>query len=94
LLHVHLGAERELGERALERGVPEARAETEDSRLVRRRDDRDVPARSLVVVVGSTSVTQKYCPGWKSTSPPRRSKTTISVPFATSVFSLMRACMS
>src|SRR5262245_60623766 len=39
----------------------------------------------------SGSVTKKYCPGSKSTSSPRRSKVTNSVPFATSRFSLIVA---
>src|SRR5215211_4800279 len=39
----------------------------------------------------SGSVTKKYWPGSNSTSRPRRSKVTSSVPFATSRFSLIRA---
>src|SRR5215212_10099434 len=40
---------------------------------------------------GSSKLTKKYCPGVNSTSSPSRSKTTSSVPFATSLFSATRA---
>src|SRR4051812_6690389 len=51
LLDVDLGADGKLRERTLERRVAHARAEAEDAALVRRRDDRDVPARAFLVVV-------------------------------------------
>ena len=52
LLDVDLGADGKLREGALERRVAQARAEAEDAAVVRRRDDRDVPARAFLVVVG------------------------------------------
>ncbi len=51
LLDLDRGSDGKLGERPLERGVAQARAETEHAALVRRRDDGDVPARALLVVV-------------------------------------------
>jgi hypothetical protein len=52
LLDLDLGSDRELGERAFEGAVAQARAEAEHAALVGRGDDRDVPARPPLVVVG------------------------------------------
>jgi hypothetical protein len=46
-----LGSDRKLDQRALEGGVAQARAEAEPSSLVRRRDDREMAARSALVVI-------------------------------------------
>ena len=52
LFDVDLGPDRKLGERALEGGVTQARAEAEHTTLVRGGDDRDVSPWPLLVVVG------------------------------------------
>ena len=52
LLDLDLVADLELGQRALEGGVAQARAEPEHPALGRRGDDADVPPRALLVVVG------------------------------------------
>ena len=85
-------ADGQLGERALERRVrrrvqsPSTPRSSGRSTTVRCRRGPFLSSKG-----GSSSVTQKYWPGWKSTSSPRRSKTTSSVSRATSRFSLIRA---
>src|SRR3954454_22494456 len=52
LLDLHLGSDRHLRERALERGVAHARAEAEHATIVRRGEHRNVPPGPALVVVG------------------------------------------
>src|SRR3954451_19460546 len=51
LLDLDLGADLELGERALERRVADPRAEPQDSPFRRRRDDRDMAPGAFLVLV-------------------------------------------
>jgi len=52
LLQLDLGADGQLGERALEGSVAQPRGEAEHARLRRRGHDGDGSARALLVVVG------------------------------------------
>ena len=51
MFDVHLCSDRQLGERALERGVAQAGGEAERAAFVRRGRDRDVATRPFLVVI-------------------------------------------
>jgi hypothetical protein len=91
-LDLDLRAHGKLNERAFEGAVADAGAETDDPRSVGEVTAemwRREPFSSSYG--GSRSSTQKYWPGRYSNCSPCKSKTTSSVPFATSRFSLIVA---